>query len=81
MIPQLNRMIERELARPHKLDEHRLKGAVLGISAQDHARLTHLFVKARLGPDSFRGLKGEALAARIMEHWRSVTGGDAGPEN
>lgn len=75
------RIIQRELSRPVKLEEHARKGAALGISAEDHARLHHLFLKANVPSATFRGLSGESLAERIRVEWRTRVLGDAGVPN
>ena len=67
----LDRLVQRELSRPVKLEEHTRKGQALGIGAEDHARLAHLFLKARVDSRTFRGLTGDALAARIRDEWRA----------
>ncbi|HVL48425.1 MAG TPA: hypothetical protein VM889_07705 [Candidatus Thermoplasmatota archaeon] len=57
---------------PQDLKTHEQKGRVLGIGAEDHARLMHLFLKCRVDSKGFRGLTGPALAARIGEVWSAT---------
>ncbi len=76
-----DRFVQRELSRAAKMEEHARKGAALGIGAEDHARLSHLFVKANVPAGTFRGLTGEALAARIREEWRVRVLGATGAMN
>lgn len=76
----VERSLQRELTRPGKKEEHSRKGEALGISAEDHARLTHLFLKAGVASAAFRGLTGEPLAERIRTEWRArVMGETTGP--
>lgn len=76
----IDRQLQRELARPQKLEEHTRKGHVLGIGPEDHARLSYLFLKARVESGVFRGLTGPALTDRIRVEWQlRVLGGPPAP--
>jgi len=55
---------------PADVEDHGRKGKPLGINAEEHARLTWLFVHREATSADFRGLLGPSLATRIEQVWR-----------
>lgn len=51
------------------LEDHTRKGRPLGLSAEDHARLTWLFLRREATSAIFRGMLGDSLKAKLDEVW------------
>lgn len=61
------------------LEDHTRKGRPLGLDAEDHARLTYLFLRREATSANFRGLLGGALKARLDEVWTNGLATSAAP--